>query len=107
VIDEPGHSTGHLAVSFEEETTMLKTISAALLAVSVIAAPALAAGARTAHAPAIKIVQAKPGVLNANARMGGHHVKHSRHHRAHKQAGVSHHVAKVTIKQVKPVAKRG
>ncbi len=60
---------------------MFKTISAALLAVSVLAAPAMAAGpGRTAHAPVIKAVHLKPGVLNANARMGRHHHKHFHHH---------------------------
>ena len=69
---------------------MLKTISAALLAVSVLAAPALAAGpGRTTHAPAFKSVQVKPSVLNANANMGRHHHhryhhNHFRHHRFHK-----------------------
>jgi hypothetical protein len=60
---------------------MLKTISAALLAVSVLAAPAMAAGSgRTAHKPEIKGVQMKPSVLNANAKMGRHHHRHFRHH---------------------------
>ena len=61
---------------------MLKTISAALLAVSVLAvAPAMAHGpGRTAHAPQIGIVHVNPGVLNANARMGRHHHQASRHH---------------------------
>ena len=67
---------------------MFKTISAALLAVSVLAAPAMA-GTKTAQAPVIKTtqapvikpVQAKASVLNANAKMGGHHHKHHRHHR--------------------------
>jgi hypothetical protein len=63
---------------------MLKTISAALLAASVlVVAPAMAAGhGRTAHAPAVKTMQVKPSVLNANARMGRHHVRHV-HHRHH------------------------
>ncbi|WP_375412437.1 His-rich protein BRANT [uncultured Bradyrhizobium sp.] len=65
---------------------MIKTISAALLAVSVLAAPAMAGTAKTHAAPAIKSVQAKPSVLNANAKMGhhhrhGHHRRHYRHHR--------------------------
>jgi hypothetical protein len=62
--------------------TMLKTISAALLAASVlVVAPAMAAGpGRTSHAPVIKSVQVKPSVLNANARMGRHHVRHFHHH---------------------------
>ena len=61
---------------------MIKTISAALLAVSVLAAPAMAGTARHA-APAAKSVQLKPGVLNANANMGRHHHRHGYHHRHH------------------------
>jgi ABC-type Zn2+ transport system substrate-binding protein/surface adhesin len=88
---------------------MLKTISAALLAVSVLTAPVMAAGidktapapvtktasapvaktastpvAKAAQAPVIKAVQVKQSVLNANARMGRHHYRHHRHHRFHK-----------------------
>jgi hypothetical protein len=91
---------------------MLKTISAALLAVSVIAAPALAAGAgKVTHAPVIKSEQVKvvkPNVLNANAKMGRHHDRHFRHHRSHKRMGAlkTHQFSKVTIKHVAP-AKRG
>ena len=62
---------------------MLKTISAALLAVSVLAAPAMAAGTRTHAAPAIKSVQVKSSVLNANARMGHRHRHGHYHHRHH------------------------
>jgi hypothetical protein len=81
MIEEPGHPTGQLCDPREETTTMFKTISAALLAASVLAAPAMAAGpGRTTHAPAIKALHVKPSVLNANARMGGHHHKHFRHH---------------------------
>jgi hypothetical protein len=72
-------------IPFNEETTMLKTISAALLAVSVLAAPAMAAGTgKAAHPPVIKAVQVKASVLNANAKMGRHH-RHHRHHRFHKR----------------------
>ena len=67
---------------------MLKTISAALLAVSVLAAPAMAGTARnTGHAaPAAKSAQIKPSVLNANAKMGRHHHRHGHHghHRHHR-----------------------
>jgi len=65
---------------------MLKTISAALLAVSVLAAPALAAPYRTAHAPVIKAAPFSAKVLNANARWGRHHHHHWRyfHHRHHR-----------------------
>jgi hypothetical protein len=104
---------------------MLKTISAALLAVSVLAAPALAAGsgkiaqapaAKTTQAPAAKAaqvkpkaVEVKPNALNANARMGRHHVKHLRHHRFHKKmsAHQTHQFSKATIKHVAPATKRG
>ena len=98
---------------------MLKTISAALLAVSVLAAPVLAASPdKTAQAPATKSVQAKPSVLNAkqvkpnalkaNAKMGRHH-RHYSHHRSHKKmtALKTHQVSKATIKHVTPATKRG
>jgi uncharacterized protein YceH (UPF0502 family) len=91
---------------------MLKTISAALLAVSVLAAPALAAGnGKTTQAPVIKSeqVKVKPSVLNANAKMGRHHVRHVRHHRFHKRIGAlkPHQFSKVTIKHAGLSAKRG
>jgi hypothetical protein len=112
---------------------MLKTISAALLAVSVIAAPALAAeptkdsgkavqapAAKTVQAPAtktdtkaavIKPAQTKPSAMNAKAEMS-HHAKHYRHHRSHKNMSSlkTHKVSKVSkasIKQVAPATKRG
>jgi hypothetical protein len=98
---------------------MLKTISAALLAVSVLAAPAMAASSdKTAQAPATKSVQVKPSVLNAkqvkpnalnaNAKMSRHHRHHS-HHRSHKKmtALKTHQVSKATIKHVTPATKRG
>jgi hypothetical protein len=95
---------------------MLKTISAALLAVSVIAAPALAATsgksttapvAKTTQAPVVKSEQTKSKALNANARMG-HHYNHVRHHRYHKHMGVlkTHATPKVAVKPITP-AKRG
>jgi hypothetical protein len=93
---------------------MLKTISAALLAVSVLAAPALAGAAKTTQAPTVKSEQAKTktteraktGVLNANAKMGRHHHKH---HRSHKHTGAlkTHKFSKVSIKHVAPATKRG
>ena len=89
---------------------MLKTISAALLAVSVLAAPAMAAGTgKAAQAPVIKAVQVKTGVLNANARMGRHHHRHFGHHRFHKRMGALkvQHFTKVTIKHAAPAIKRG
>jgi hypothetical protein len=83
---------------------MFKTISAALLAVSVMAAPAFATTTRTGQAPLIKATQVKAtqvkttkakatqakatqvktpvkaSVLNANAKMGEYHHNHVRHH---------------------------
>jgi hypothetical protein len=90
---------------------MLKTISAALLAVSVLAAPALAAS-KEKTAPAIKAEQAKPvkpALRNANAKMGRHHVRHARHHRSHKHvAGLkAHKYSKAAIKHTGPATKRG
>jgi len=94
---------------------MLKTISAALVAVSVLAAPALAgAPGKTAQAPVNKTTQApaikaegKSKALNANARMGRHH-KHYRHHRHHKHIGLHKMHAKphIAVKHVTPAAKR-
>ena len=103
---------------------MFKTISTALLAISVLAAPAIAAGiakntlaqaAKTAQAPVINAVKVKPSVLNANASMGRHH---HRHHHVHKHmsykhvshkhfANKSHPFSKVTVKHVKTAIKRG
>ena len=115
---------------------MLKTISAALLAVSVIAAPALAAepakdsgkavqapAAKTVQAPAaktsdtktsdtkaavIKPTQTKPSAMNAKAEMS-HHAKQHRLHLSHKKMSSlkTHKVSKASIKQVAPATKRG
>ena len=97
---------------------MLKTISAALLAVSVFAAPVMAAGSgKTTQAPADKAAQVKPkadaqvkpNALNANAKMGRHHVKHVRHHRAPKKMSAlkTHQFPKDTIKRAPATTKRG
>jgi molybdopterin biosynthesis enzyme len=97
---------------------MLKTISAALLAASVLVAPALAAApGKTTPAPVvksenvkpvIKSEKVKPNALNANAKMGRHHVKQVRHHGSHKMSALkTHKVSKATIKHVAPAAKRG
>jgi hypothetical protein len=96
---------------------MLKTISAALLAVSVIAAPALAETSgkttqapvnKTAQAPVIKADQAKSKLMNANANanMGD---KHYRHHRHHEHMGTlkTHAAPKIARQHATPAAKRG
>ena len=94
---------------------MLKTISAALVAVSVLAAPALAGTAgktaqapvnkttqapanKAAQAPAIKAEQGKAKALNANAKMDRHHKQMG----THKVKGKPH----AAVKQAKPAAKR-
>ena len=87
---------------------MFKTISAALVAVSVLAAPALAGTpGKTFHAPAVKAEQGNAKVLNANARMGRHH-KHYRHHRHHKHIGLHKMHAKphIAVKHMTPAARR-
>ena len=107
---------------------MFKTISAALLAVSVLAAPALAeTSGKTNETPVTKQAPVKadakidaktgvkagdktavkPSALNANAKMGGHHVTRHKHYRH-----LSHHKTlkthtKVSFKQGKPADKRG
>jgi hypothetical protein len=96
---------------------MLKKISAALLAVSFLAAPALAAGpGKATQAPAAKAAQVKPkadgqvkpNALNANAKMGRHHVKHVRHHRLKKMGAIkTHQSSKATIKPAAVTSRRG
>ena len=96
---------------------MLKTISAALLAASVLAVPAMAASAQqttqvpvTKSATVDKSAQVK-NPLNANAKMSRHHKRHAKHyehHRTHKKmAAKVHKSLKVSAKPVKHPAKRG
>jgi hypothetical protein len=113
MIEEPGHPTGTLRDPFRKEPVMLKTISAALIAVSVLAAPAIAAtSGKTAQAPVTKsattTAHVKKNPLNANAKMSRHHVRHHRHHLFHKKmAGKFHKSLKVSAKPVMHPAKRG
>ena len=97
---------------------MLKTISAALIAVSVLAAPVMAAGTtKTAPAPVAKSATvtkqaAVKNPLNANAKMVHHHKRHHGHHaklhRSHKKMAAKHHKSlKVSAKPVMHPAKRG
>ena len=96
---------------------MMKTISAALLAVSVLAAPAFAAtSGKTAQAPVTKSAQAKiagktsvkPNVLNANAKMGHRHASHYKHHRHHaKKIGALKTHTKISSRHAAPTIKRG
>jgi hypothetical protein len=126
MIDEPGHPTGNLRDRLDKELAMLKTISAALLAVSVIAAPVMAASTtKIAQTPVTKSSVIKSSVtksatvtpsahvkknpLNANAKIGRHqHVSHYRHHHLHqKMAAKAHKSLKVSAKPVMHPAKRG
>jgi hypothetical protein len=109
---------------------MLKTISGALLAVSLVAAPVLAADTttqapasktaqKTTQAPSAKTEQAKPSDVNANAKnanaknanaknanakMSGH--KHYRHRGHHKNMSAIKTHSKVSSKQAAPAPKR-
>jgi hypothetical protein len=123
MIDQTGHSDRSTSRSKQlKETTMLKKISAALIAASMFAAPAMAASTvKTETAPITKSVapaaklQVKPSVRNANARMGRHHHRHYSHHRSHKTVSAykvnkvskTNNVSKVTVKPVGPAIKRG
>lgn len=85
---------------------MLKTISAALVAASMLAAPAMAATViKTERGPVTKTVVVKPSVANARAetivvkKAGHHHRKYIRHHRAHKHMGAVV-TKKVVVKRV-------
>jgi hypothetical protein len=99
MIDEQPRDPATSRSPLKQEMTMLKSISAALLAVSVLAAPALAAGSgKTTQAPAAKTAQVKPNVMNPNAKMGPHHVKHAKHAKTHQ-------LSKATTKQI--ASKRG
>jgi hypothetical protein len=120
MIDEPGHPAGHLAIPpMNQETSMLKTLSAALLAASMLAAPALAASstdqapaAKTDAAPVAKIAPMKSSTLNTSTKATRHHRKHVAHLRTHKHVtAVKTHklskVSKASIKHVAPTTKRG
>ena len=85
---------------------MLKKISAALLAVSVLAAPALAATGKTTQVPATKSTTIKTG-MNANAGTGKHHARHYSHHRHHKSVAAIKAKSKVSYKHATPMPKRG
>jgi hypothetical protein len=107
---------------------MLKTISAALLAASVIVAPALAAetgktepGKTTTQAPVIKADQTqskaavkstaksakadvKSKAMNANAMVGPEHTKHVRSHRHHKMTAAASSSTKAPSAMAQPSA---
>ena len=105
MIDGTGHHADASEISEKRRTTMFKTISAALLAVSVLGAPAFAVTGRVA--PAFKPTATKASVLNAHARMGRHHHKYVRsyHHRHHKVGMIKTH-AKVGFKHGSRISTR-
>jgi hypothetical protein len=100
LIDKPGQPTGPLRDRHRQETTMLKTFSAIVIAASMLAAPAMAGGldrGATPHKSATteRHVQVRPNVLNANAKMThrqpSYHHRHARpHFHFHKKIGVHH-----------------
>ncbi len=79
---------------------MLKTVSAALVAVSLLAAPAMAATViKTGHGPAARTVIVKPSVAKAHAQVVV--VKKARPHRHHRTVRVYHprHKPVVVVKK--------
>jgi len=116
MIDEPAIRPAISRSPLKEETTMLKTISAALLAVCVVAAPVMAAGSSN-HASACR----KRGAGEAEGGRAGEAERAEcqcengppscqacRHHRAHKKVSAvkTHQSSKAMIKQA-PATKRG
>jgi len=75
-------------VEISQEITMLKTLSAALLAVSMLAAPAMAAGIAPAKPTAPAATTVKPDALKARAELVRPHHRVVRHH------AVRHHVVR-------------
>ncbi len=93
---------------------MLKTISAALLAASVFAAPVMAASTtKTTQDPVTKSANLNKSAqqknpLNANAKTNHtRHVRHYTHRHSHKMAVKQHKSTKVSAKPVMHPAKRG
>jgi hypothetical protein len=116
MIDKPGQPTGQLRDRRRQETTMLKIFSAAVIAASIIAAPAMAAGpdrTATAHKAVTTERHVQPGTLNAHAKMMHRHHDYRHHHRHvrphahfHDKLGMSHTHKHTAIKTT-VVHKRG
>jgi hypothetical protein len=88
---------------------MIKTISAALLAMSVLAAPAIAATGKSDEVRTTRATPVKASVLNANASMGRHHTRHYRHysHRHHRKMATTKVAPKVGFKATTHATRRG
>lgn len=83
---------------------MLKIISAALVAGSMIVAPAMAATVmKTETAPVTKSQTLKPSVANANAKVKAKKIKH---HKAHKKTSKKHISSTAPAKHI-AVQKKG
>jgi hypothetical protein len=83
-----------------QERPMLKTVSATLVAMSLLAAPAMATTViKTGHGPAARTVIVKPSVAKARAQVVV--VKKVRPHRHHRAARVyhPHHKPVVVVKK--------
>lgn len=77
---------------------MLKIISAALIATSMLAAPAMAATViKTERAPVSKTIVVKPSVANSRAQLLV--VKKHRHHRNHVMSNHRHGHKVIVIKK--------
>ena len=63
--------------------------------------------ATTANNATGKSNSIKPNVMNANAKMGKHHVKHARDHRHHSNVAAIKAKSKVSAKHVLSTTKRG
>ena len=79
---------------------MFKTISAALLAVSVLAAPAFATTQRTAQTPASRTATQTKAPAMTLTQMGKHHRKIARHHQRHTKLAAKpiHHHTRLSYK---------
>lgn len=83
---------------------MFKTISAAVLAVSILGAPAMAATViKTDRGHVAKVVTLKPSVAHSHAKVVVVKKKKARPHRAHKR---SHRAAKKVVVIKKPSYRR-
>jgi hypothetical protein len=92
VISEVRPSGRRCADPLDEDTTMLKTISAALLAVFVFAAPALAGDfGRNSQSLADRDGHVNSRVFDAHGWAGRDHHRHYRHHHRHDRHFRFHH----------------
>jgi hypothetical protein len=95
MIDEPGKSG--ISVLEHKETTMLKTISAALIATSLIAAPALAANSGITTGTANTTTQSQPSAETNSPTLKAAKVTSTKSKKLHTSAKASHHHKKISL----------